>query len=83
MELATLKKFFFRIFGLNELSTQYTAHLGLPFFLARCIPSTGLNLITVYTSPQILVLRFDSPDQQPQWRDIGGTVPKVKALRRS
>ena len=60
METASLKKLL--------------AHLGLPFFLARCILLTGLSLIPAGTSPQIRALRFDSPDWQLQWQDTGGTV---------
>ena len=59
---------------MNSLNYSFTAHLGLPFFLARCILLTGLRLISACTSPLIRALRFDSPDWQPQWRDSGGTV---------
>ena len=59
------------IFGtvlMNFLNDSFTAHLGLPLFLARCILLTGLSLIPARA------LRLDSPDWQLQWRDTGGTV---------
>ena len=59
---------------MNSINDSFTAHLGLAFFLARCILLTGLSLIPVCTSPLIRALRFDSPDWQLQWRDTGGTV---------
>ena len=66
-----------RIFGtvlMNFLNDSFTAHLGLPCFLARCILLAGLSLIPACTSPITRTLRFDSPDWQLQWRDTGGTV---------
>ena len=72
-----MKQVFCRIFDIvlmNSLHNSFTAHLGLPLFLARCILSTRLSLIPACTSPLFLALRFDSPDQQLQWREIGGTV---------
>ena len=69
-----------RIFGtilMNSLHNSFTAHLGLPFFLSKCILLTGPSLVSACTSPLILALRVDSPDRQLQWRDSGGTVASM------
>ena len=67
----------FRTFLMNILNDSFTAHLGLPFFLARCILLTGVRLIQTCTSPLIRTLRFDSPDWQLQCGDTGGTVSRL------
>ena len=75
-----LEEVFCRIFGtvlMKFPSDSFTAHLGLPFFLSRCILLTGLSLILACTSPRILALRLDSPDWQLQWWDTGGTVTSL------
>ena len=62
---------------MNSQNYSFTAHLGLTFFLARCILLTGLSLIPACTSPLIRALRFDSPDWQLQRRDTWVTVCRL------
>ena len=58
-----LKEVVCRIFGtvlINCLTNSFTAHhLGLPFFLARCILLNSLSQIPACTSP--LIRGLDSP----------------------
>ena len=62
--------------SLHFTSLHFTAaaQLRLPLFLPSRLLSTGLSLVSACTSPLIRVLRVDSADRQPQWRDTGGTV---------